>query len=248
MQKSIIFIWMSLLVCAAWAGDEYRDFTNTKGQTVRGRIVSFDARKDIVQIEPERGKKARIPLSALIEKDQEYVRSWQVGRNFMDDRRLKISAKRRREDNEGMTRKYGIVTRDVENMSYEILLENASELMFENVEMQYCIYYEQEESAEGGNETRRGVYCGKTDIETLTSGSKQALKTEVVLIYKAELDSGYYYTAGSDSSQDGEVHGIWLRLTMELPGGEKVVRDFSMPDSIPNGHKWTTTSVKVGMN
>ena len=139
MKNSLVSIGLSMLVFTAWADETYRDFTNTQGQTVRGRVFSFDAKKGIVQIKPEKGKKARIPLSALIEEDQEYVRSWQVGRDFMDDRCLKISAKRKCEDNEDKSRKYGIVTRDVENMSYEIRLENKSEMSFEKMEMQYFL-------------------------------------------------------------------------------------------------------------
>lgn len=248
MRWLVLVITAGLCCSLARSEEDYHMFTDITGREISARILTYDSRKQNIRVEMGTGRQGNILLSQLSDADQEYVRQWQVGRDFMQDRRFVISAKRKCEDNEEKTRKYGVITRDVENMSYEILLENKSEMMFENIKMQYCIYYEQEESVTGGNETRQGVYCGEADIESLTAGSKQKLKTDAVLIYKAELDSGYYYTAGSDSSQDGAVRGIWVKFTMEMPGGDKVVRDFCMPDSIPNGHTWTTRSVKVGMN
>jgi hypothetical protein len=218
------------------------------GRAINARIISYDARKQTIRVQMENGREGDIELAKLSDADKEYVLIWNKAKDFMDERRLKISAKRISEDNEEKTRKYGVVTRDVENMGYKIFLENKSNAAFENVKMQYCIFYEQEEGASGGNETMEGVYCGRTDLGSVPSGSKQELKTDMVLIYKAELDSGYYYTSGTDSSQDGEVRGIWVRFIMELPNGDKMMREFCLPDSIPNSHKWTTSSVNVGMN
>jgi hypothetical protein len=248
-MRWVVVIVVAALCCSpAWSADRYRTFTDSTGREISARILTYDVRKEVIYVQMENGRKGKIELSKLSDDDRDYVQVWQVSRDFLEDRRFKISAKRKSEDNKDKTNKIGIVTRDVENMSYEILLENNSKMNFENINLQYCIYYEQEVSAAGGNKTKQGVYCGRTEVEDLAPGAKQELKTGNVVIYKKELDSGYYYTAGSDSSQDGEIHGIWMQFTMELPGGEEVVREFCLPDSIPNGHTWTTKSIKVGMN
>jgi len=247
-MKGLIFVLLILGCSPAWSEEGFHIFTDTQGRAINARIVSYDVRKETILMQMENGRQGKIPLDTLSAADKEYVRMWQVGRDFLNERVLKVSAKRKSEANEQKSDKVGVVTRKVENYGYELLLENKSEMEFPKVEMQYCIYYEQEEGVTGKNECKQGVYCGTESLGNLPAGSKRELKTRPVLIYKAELDSGWYYTSGTDSSQDGEVHGIWVRFTMELPGGDKVVRDFSLPDSIPNGHQWTTTSVKVGMN
>jgi len=247
-MKRLIVVLLVLCCSRAWTADGFHIFTDTQGRAINARILTCDAQKQVMLVQMENGRQGRISLDMLSDTDKEYVRMWLVGRDFQDDRIFRVSAKRKAEDNEKKSNKNGVVTRKVENYGYELLLENRSDLAFENVEMQYCIYYEQEVGGDGGNECRQGVFCGKEDLGNLLPGSKQEVKTKPVMIYKSELASGYYYTSGTDSSQDGEVHGIWVRFAMNLPNGDEVLREFCLPDSIPNGHNWTTKSVKAGMN
>ena len=133
-------------------------------------------------------------------------------------------------------------------MGFELQLENRSETPFEQFEIAYCIFYEQEMAAQSGNRCDQGVYCGKIDVEKMLPRSEKSLRTEPVIIYKTELSDGYYYGSGANSSQRGDVHGIWLRASLSLPNGEKVVRDYCLPDSLPSSYKWRSESVKAGLN
>lgn len=72
--------------------------------------------------------------------------------------------------------------------------------------------------------------------------------TETVKVYKHELDADWIYTSGRKNVLRGEVKGVWIKVHMTLPSGEKVTRDYRLPDSIGNKRKWTDTSVAVGMN
>ena len=247
------WIWgiiLGVFCTGAWAGDTYRDFTNTQGQTVRGRVASFDANKGIVQIEPEKGKKARIPLSALIEEDQEYVRAWGNAQNFMNKGRFRISADRNREKNEGKSGQQGVHDRDVKNVAYDITLDNHSDIALPNIQLEYCIFYEQDDFKDGADKAicEQGIYCGRVDIDGIEAGSEKVLQTAEVMVFKEELDSGYYYTDGRPNVKHGQVHGLWLRASISLPDGERVYRDLSIPDSLPNSRNWTTKAVAVGMN
>ena len=247
------WIWgivLAVFCAGARAGEIYRDFTNTKGQTVRGRVVSFDTRKGIVQIEPEKGKKARIPLSALIEEDQEYVRAWGNAQNFMNTGRFRISADCNREKNESKSGVQGIYDRDVKNVGYKITLDNHSDVALSNIQLEYCIFYEQEDFKNGSDKAicEQGIYCGKMDIDGIEAGTEKVLQTTEVMVFKEEMDSSYYFTDGRPNVKDGQVHGLWLRASISLPDGERVYREFSMPNSLPNSRQWTTKTVRAGMN
>ena len=243
-------IFLGVVCAGAWADDIYRDFTNTQGQTVRARILSFNAKKGIVNIEPENGKGAKIPLSALIEKDQEYVRAWGNAQNFMNKGRFGISVERQREKNEGKSRNQGITEMDVRNVGYDISLENRSDVPLANLLVEYCIFYEQEGFKGNADKLvcEQGVYCSKLDIDLIPARSEKNLQTAEVMVFKEELNSAWEYTSGADNVKHGQVHGLWLRASISLPNGERVYRDYCLPDSLPNSKTWTTKTVAVGLN
>ena len=247
------WIWgilLGLFCTGAWADDVYRDFTDTQGRTIRGRVLSFDAAKGIVQIEPENGKKARIPLVGLTGEDQQYVQAWGNAQNFMKESRFKISAKRKREKNEGKSGQKGLFDQDVKNVGYEVTLDNRSDMSLANIRIEYCIFYEQDDSKGSSGEVvcQQGIYCGKLDVDDIAARSDKVLQTAEVMVFKEELDSGYYFTSGRPNVKHGQVHGLWLRASIALPSGERVYRDYSLPDSLPNSKTWTTKAVSVGLN
>ena len=243
-------IVLGILCGGAWADDAYREFTNTQGQSIRGRVLSFDAVKGVVQIEAENGKKARIPLAGLVEKDQEYIQAWGNAQNFMNESRFRISANRNREKNEGKSGQQGVLDRDVKNVGYDITLDNRSDIALANIQLEYCIFYEQEDFKAGADKAvcEQGIYCGTLDVDGIPARSDKVLQTAEVIVFKEELDSGYYYTSGRPNVKHGQVHGVWLRASIALPNGERVFRDYCLPDSLPSSKTWTTKTVAVGMN
>ena len=85
-------------------------------------------------------------------------------------------------------------------------------------------------------------------VDGVAARSEKVIFTDGVTVFREELDSGWYYTSGSDNVKHGKVHGLWLRASITRPDGETVSREYSLPDSIPNGKSWTTKTVNVGMN
>ncbi len=236
------------LCCSLSRGEEgYHIFTDTQGRAITARILTFDVHKQIMLVQLESGKQGKIPLDQLSDADKEYVQTWNKSKDFMDERKFKISAKRKKYDNDEKSSRDYNSKREVDNMGYELEFENRSDTPFGEIKVEYCIFYEQE-VAQGGNKCLQGVYCGKLDVDKMPARAKKELETKKVLIYKDELDADWYYGSGADNVQRGEVHGIWLRASIELPGGEKIIRDFCLPDSLANSRKWTTSSVNVGMN
>jgi hypothetical protein len=68
------------------------------------------------------------------------------------------------------------------------------------------------------------------------------------MVFKEELADGWGYRSGANNVKHGEVRGIWVRASMPLPSGELVVRDYCLPDSLPNSRTWAAKSVHVGLN
>jgi hypothetical protein len=80
-----------------------------------------------------------------------------------------------------------------------------------------------------------------------------AFQTKEVSIYKKELSSDYYYgtsggSSGIDNVQQGEVHGLWVRVHLMLPTGFKETRDFCFPDRLNSSRVWATNSIPAGVN
>ena len=74
MNKILILIIYGLSI--ATFADEYRSFTNKDDQIVRAKVLRVDVRAKTVTMETENKRKATIPISTLLEADQEYINNW----------------------------------------------------------------------------------------------------------------------------------------------------------------------------
>ncbi len=250
-MKKILAIAILGMCCAfAWAEESYHIFTDTEGRVITARILTFDARKQVIMVQMENGRQGKIPLSTLSDADKEYVDSWSRAQDFMNKSRFKISVERNRDEDDSLSGHRFNKDLAVREVHYEITLDNRSDTEFSKVKVSYCIFYEQEDfdSPAGKVVCKQGVYCGTLDAGSLTPRSVKMLATQVVKVFREELDAGWSYTSGSDNVKHGEVHGVWVRAYLELPGGEKLMRELSLPESLPNCFKWTGESVYVGIN
>ena len=246
-MKRIVFLLVLCFVCRGWSTEEgknYHTFTDTKGRSIKGEIVWVNAHKKVVTIKRDNGVKADIPIGALSDADQKYIYEWNMMKDFLDEKIFKITVSRFSEDNKEKSSSSSYQKKDVENMGYDIAFENRSAVAFYGIDVEYCIFYEQETSSDDTCE--QGVCCGKKTIN-MDAKQEKSFKTDTVLIYKYELSSDYIVTNGSNT-QEGEIHGIWLRLSKSLKSGEVITRDYCLPDSTSKRYKWTTESVKVGLN
>ena len=254
-MKGLLPIIVGLLVSVESFGAglvQYRDFLSKDGKAIRGRVLRYDARKSKVTIERDNRKVFTVPIFAFSDDDQEYILRWELNKVFLDDGDFKIDAKRKKFDEEkgsGSTfYGYSIDSRETETFGYEITLENRSTSPLEGLKVDYCIFYEQENSGNGKTIDEEGVRCGTLDVASLRAKSSKELLTEPVSIYTYELDADWVYADGRDNKISGDVRGVWVRVTKALDNGEVLTRDFCMPDSLSNSKTWTTSSVHVGRN
>ena len=243
----VLFLLVMVAAGVASAG-EYRDFMDTQGRAIRGRILQYDARKSCVTIERDTKKVVTVPLSIFSEKDQAYVLEWEFNKIFLSASKFKIRAKRVEKKNKEDSYGGVVQAKKVENMGYELVLENCSASTLENLQIEYCIYYEQERATRSEQLNEQGVRYEKLDIPLLNPKTKKEVMTETVKVYKSELDADWIFFSGAKNVQRGKVHGIWVRVHLMLDSGEKVTREYCLPDSLENGKVWASSSKKVGMN
>ncbi len=248
MKVKVLILFGILFVLNAGAATQYRDFMDSQGRSIRGRVLRYDAKKRAVTMERDNKKVVTVPLSIFSDKDQEYVLAWEFNKVFLSESSFKITAKRKEVKDKDESYDSFVHAKKVENMGYELILENRSTSKLQNLELEYCIYYEQERSNRGKQLCEQGVRCESVEVPYLSPKSKKELMTETVRVYKTELDADYYYTSGSQNVQKGKVHGIWVRAHMKLDSGETITRDYCLPDSLNNKKAWASSSVGVGMN
>jgi len=248
MKRLLLIVYLATVATGVQAATQYRDFTSAEGKTIRGAIKAYDARTKTVTIERDNRKTAKVPITVFSETDQAYIRDWEVLRNFERGSSFKISAKRKRRDNEGESFTSHNTKMAVEDTHYKILIENKSTSGLKGLELKYCIYYEQEKEGRGKNICDQGVYCGDLAVDSMDPASKKILNTEAVSTFTEELDGGWYNGSGADNVQRGDVHGIWIRIHLKLPSGQTGMREYCYPDSLNNSRAWMTSSIRAGRN
>lgn len=244
MKRLCLILFVTAQVVGVHASKQYRDFTDTQGRTIRGCILAYNSNTGVVSFERSNKRTAKVPLSIFSKESQSYIGSWSMRKLFTDDSIFKISAGRKKsKDKKGTSTTIKYIQRS-ENTHYEILLENRSSMDFKDLKVEYCIYYEQEDSKQSLDQ---GVRYGKISNLSMTAKSKKPIATEKIKTYKKELNTSYYYS-NRDLTQKGEVLGIWIRVHSKLPSGESLIREYSMPDKILESKRWAESSTNVGLN
>jgi hypothetical protein len=248
-------IGLAIFCAGAWAGDAYRDFTDTQGRSVRGCVVDFDGRKDLVTIELENKRQATAPVGGFSEADQQYIRKWARLDALRSESKFRISCERRAGKSwneekkgtinfvEGGSAKDQVVGKTFfDETEYEITLHNRNEFPVEGFVLKYCIYYKQDVSA--GGEQRPGVLFGSESIESIDRNNKKEFITKPVVTFKDMSDSSFI----NARVLKGEVDGIVLRICASDQDGGEVLRELSLPESTAEHYGWHDKSVPVGLN
>ncbi len=248
MKGLLVVIFLAAQVCGVHAAKQYRDFMDTKGRTIRGCVQAFDKRTGTVTFERDNHRTSKVPITIFSDADQNYIKEWECSKQFLSDTKFKISAQRKKAKDKDASYSSSITSEKVELMGYEVVLENCSATPLKNIEVEYCIYYEQDEIRKHKQYVAEGVFCGSFPRGTFPPKTKMEKMTKTVKIYKKELDSGWIYTSDIKNVQKGRVRGIWIRVYMNLSSGEKLTRNYCLPDSLNNSKAWMRSSVNVGMN
>lgn len=256
-----------LFSVTALAQDTFRTFTVSDGRTLKAKILSYDERKEQVQIQREDKQKLTVSPTSFTEKDQTYIKKWYAAQVFMSPNLLKLELKRNESEttkkehevdmsqlNSGRRGGSGITQVAVDKrtpVKYDLTLKNASTAQLNNMMIEYRIYYDQQKPVldEKANKNRPD----DTDLpERYMAVDELKVKDGSARLKPAEPDSTR--TVSTDSiillnraanrpygdkiTLKSNLHGVWVRLTMKGPDGEMLSRDIASSASIMKKFPW----------
>ena len=91
MKNWILLIVVLLAANGVFAVGQYRDFVDSQGRTIRGKVLRFEARTQTVTIERDNKKITKVPITIFSEADQSYILEWDAAKGFTSDSLLKIT-------------------------------------------------------------------------------------------------------------------------------------------------------------
>lgn len=247
MKRYLVSICLSMLIFAAWADDTYRDFADTQGRIIRGRVLSFDARKQTVRIERDDGVKSNVPLSALSEQDQSYIRAWSDAQGFVDEGLFRIKCKEKKidETKEEIRKDFTWASGDTmqnflmntitrERIAYEFEFINRNAQPLPGIRLEYTIYYGQSEMTGDGSkpEPEQKRLKETVALEAFPAKEVITIQSKPVEIHKDNINEINSLQGDPRQGGKGEVHGIRARLYMKLSTGEEIVREICEPASL----------------
>ena len=254
MGRRIGIAGIVVLLLVQWARAELREFRLPDGRSIRAEIVSFSAGK--VALKLENGRIKKVPPKIFVEEDQRFIKEWAMLDAFRNPAFFKISSQKNlvekwKEELEsnvsygsGNVEKENIGEMKFEKFAYKLTLENRNAIPVENIEVEYCIFCKEK----GKGHWRKNAAWfkkakkGSVTIEKLPAKKKKTVETDPVVVGRQEITGDIYNgrTGGGFEKIGAEVEGIWVRVTVTTPDGQKAVRELFSPDTLEGKYAWPT--------
>ncbi|VGO14448.1 hypothetical protein PDESU_03010 [Pontiella desulfatans] len=142
---------------------------------------------------------------------------------------------------------------------YDITLANRSNLRLEKLDLEYRIFYDQERAVrEDGDDQpqqsrgnsrfggqQQGFYMavaeervesGRLQVDALAPHARKTLPTDSVTILNRNASSS---AEGELIDLEGELNGIWVKVTMKAPDGTVREREVAVPKNIVKKYAWS---------
>lgn len=232
-----VVLGLGMSVCCVLAEDGFRVFTDLQGRVVSARIIQVDDARGLVELEMENKRRTKVKPSIFSEEDQAYIREWELCRTFMSSSGLRFAGEKKVIEDWSDSPGAGI-NREYEKNVYRCELKNGSPIPFENVAVEYCVYWEQEIPQKGGEQRLEKDYSGRHEIARIEPRATAEFQTDPVTLVYQYLQGGYYYIDGATGKQSSKMKGVWLKVSMTTPGGKKVTREFCEPADVMKRQEW----------
>ena len=163
MKPMIILFLFSVL--PVFSAESLRTFTAADGRTLKARVISYDERKDRVEVQREDNRKLMVSPASFSEKDQTYIRKWYAAQIFMSSNQFKLEVKRNEtgsikkehevdvgEESGGGGRRggvTGVITAAIDKRTtykYGLTLDNKSNTQLNGMTIEYRVYYNQQKA------------------------------------------------------------------------------------------------------
>jgi hypothetical protein len=232
---------------------EVREFTKKDGQAIFGEIVSYDVKSDVVKIKTDQGKTVQTKASSFMDEDFIYIRDWDAVRLFSRNEKFRIYlndavsknkwTKYRWLRNPGKQEPSHTHTTDFNKMTYELKFENQTGYDLENVEIKYCIYYEQERLDHFIEEKVTDLVV-RPSIHTFAivpDEMNKKFESNPVVLRRKEIQIGnrrHRYLEGEGRFMKSELIGMVFRASITTLSGQTAVREIRLPKGLSEEYAW----------
>jgi hypothetical protein len=178
-MKYLFPIILAALFTALAGAAEMRNFTSADGsKTLKAKVLDVSAAKQTARILRSDGKSMTIPLKALSNNDQAYLKEWY--QSSMAGRRLAIRISDEEVKTGESKANNGRVT--AYDSRFKLNVRNNGNSAFENIEVKYCIFY----TIDGvdGAKNQDIVSNGQANISSIAPRTDQDITTSTVKLTK----------------------------------------------------------------
>jgi len=228
--------------------DEYHAFIDKSGRTIQAKIINVDSEGANVTLQREGShRSATVPVTLFDDDTQAYIRSWIEASDFLNERILPVEFNHKYEKIADQSQAYtgGITTTSWSKSSVyyghhiEMIIQNKSKHPFNNVTLEYTLFYSQDHAGREGKKTERaGTLYYKQNIDIPPRSTKEIASEQIILHSYSYVSRSY-----SPEDRDGELEGIIIHLSLLTETGETVTREIIYPEK--KDFTWTTKTRNV---
>ncbi|MEE9367409.1 MAG: hypothetical protein V3V05_00950 [Pontiella sp.] len=236
--KTIITL-MAIVLSAVPADAEEDSFRiyDVQGRSLEAKLLQVDTRRGMLELELRNKQRKKVKVAIFSKSDQAYFRDWHAVQEFQSSR-LKVEV-RKKIVNSRMEMVQGAVRRDIDEISYEITVDNRTEFPIGDIKIEYNIYAEQQVLGNGRTEVDFFTAYGDLEVGTLAPRKSKVVKTEPFDLYKQRLSGGYdAYADGTPTNQTGKIKGVRVKFILKTPSGIIYVRELCLPEETKDRHDW----------
>jgi len=208
--------------------------THENGEVLEGAIVSYNPPSEGVKLKTA-GQYKMVPFSEFTPESQQKITEWLADRMFKSSR-LHIQVEEHVTTYKIKDEEY---REEVEDIFYEIKLENRSSVDLKGLSIESGIFYKQElHGSTLPSQKYRKIDRMECD---LSSKECRTFNTSIVKIEDRTLSSNnhieYVYGNGASKTSKGRLEGMLLRVTRRSSSGKKLVRK-TKKGHVPHKKKW----------
>jgi hypothetical protein len=247
---------LSLLTAAMAVGQasaEVREFTQKDGTAVFGEIIDYNMKTDAVKIKTDQGKTVSTKAGNFLDEDFMYIRDWDAVRLFSQNTDFRIYLNGPDSKNKwtkylwyrrpGKLEPQHIRTIDFNRVGYEIKFDNQTGYDLENVDIKYCIFYEQQRMDHKIEEkvTDLVVRPSIHHFAIVPDGLNKKFDSNSIVLRRHQLGSGtrrIRYLEGDGYILKNQMIGMIFRASITTLSGQTAVREMRMPRDLSEEYVW----------
>ncbi|MBT8043174.1 MAG: hypothetical protein KJN98_08395 [Pontiella sp.] len=229
-----------------------REYKTMDGEAYQGEIQDFNPQTDKLTIRTDGRKTLQLSADTLVDEDYIYVRDWDAVRRFDENTDFRITISCPESKNKwakylwyrppGKREPMPTHQNFHNRMSYRIKYDNQTGYDLENVELKYCIYYNQERIDHWKEEKVTDLVMRPVvhKYAIIPDGQNDTFDSASVVLRRKEIFGGedLIYLEGDGNRLKGEMVGLIFRATIETASGQSTAREIRVPADLSEEYVW----------